>query len=227
MFNKLLISSKQITFKAAVLFASLYLTIAPSHAADCPVGLQNEAFIGNSANDKDTLLICPPMNGRLQVGGVHGTDDLMGTISAMGSLIVKQDSLISSLQATLSSLSETSKSQERDICPLTTAMSVKMQVATNGAVDWQYFSTSDSAHYLIVANHHNGQTYNINSTLYRFNMATERLEVLQQVATIGAVDWEHFSTSDSAHYLIVANQRNDQTHNINSTLYRVRLQCLL
>ena len=40
------------------------------------------------------------------------------------------------------------------------------RIPTSGAYDWKYF-TIDGAHYLAVANHYNGNTYNIDSVVYR------------------------------------------------------------
>ncbi|MBN1993493.1 MAG: hypothetical protein JW953_12400 [Anaerolineae bacterium] len=91
------------------------------------------------------------------------------------------------------------------------------QIPTNGATAWKYF-TIGSNHYLAVANHYNGSTYNINSKIYQWNGSS--FVECQSIATNGAYDWEYFTIGGSDHYLAVANYYNGATRSINSRLYR-------
>jgi hypothetical protein len=84
------------------------------------------------------------------------------------------------------------------------------------ANDLEFFSIAD-ANYLVVANSRDEMTYDVNSTVYRWD--GERFVDYQHLATSGAADWEFF-TIDGEHFLAVANMRNDTTHQVNSQILR-------
>ena len=96
---------------------------------------------------------------------------------------------------------------------------VFQEIATSGALDWEAFDLHGVTH-LAVANHFNGSNDDITSRIYRYSNTTSRFELLQEVATSGAADWEAF-VIEGATYLVVANQRSDGiNYNIMSHIYR-------
>jgi hypothetical protein len=89
-------------------------------------------------------------------------------------------------------------------------------LATRGAADLKCL-TIGADHYLAVANERSDSTYDVNSTLYRWDGAA--FAAYQSLPTHGAKNWEFFTISDVP-YLVVANSRNDLTHNIDSQVFR-------
>jgi len=86
-----------------------------------------------------------------------------------------------------------------------------------GAIDWEYFEI-EGYHYLAVANHHNNTTGTINSIIYRWNNSIRQFEFYQAIRTNWAYDWEFFTIGDNF-FLVVANNRNATSYNIDSVLY--------
>ena len=73
-------------------------------------------------------------------------------------------------------------------------------------------------HYLVVANHSNASSRNINSVVYRWDTGSSQFVNYKNIPTHGALDWEHFEIN-GVHYLVVAYHGNGSSHNINSVLY--------
>ena len=93
------------------------------------------------------------------------------------------------------------------------------EVPTSGACDWEAF-TMDGVNYLAVANQLNTTNYNVDSRIYRYSLASDQFEVLQEIATSGAVNWEAFAI-DGTTYLAVANHQSGETaQRVNSRIYR-------
>ena len=93
------------------------------------------------------------------------------------------------------------------------------ELDTNGATDWEAF-TINGTMFLAVANNNGGGSYNIKSRIYRYSAASGKFEVVQEVDTSGARDWEAFTMNGTA-YLAVANYQNGgSSYNIKSRIYR-------
>lgn len=92
------------------------------------------------------------------------------------------------------------------------------EISTSGASDWEAF-TLDGATYLAVANQYDGSTYNLKSRIYRHSAKSGKFELVQEIDTSSAMDWESF-TLDGATYLAVANLRAASTYNVKSRIYR-------
>ncbi|KAJ8004417.1 hypothetical protein DPEC_G00135500 [Dallia pectoralis] len=90
-------------------------------------------------------------------------------------------------------------------------------VETHSAQDWEAFSIQEE-HFLVVANHRQGDNHNIDSVIYRWNPGTKLFEVNQTIETSGAYDWEFFSVGPYQ-FLVVANTLNGTSTNINSNIY--------
>uniref|UniRef100_A0A3P8ZWV3 Thrombospondin-like N-terminal domain-containing protein n=1 Tax=Esox lucius TaxID=8010 RepID=A0A3P8ZWV3_ESOLU len=88
---------------------------------------------------------------------------------------------------------------------------------THCAQDWEAFTIQEE-HFLVVANHRQGDNHNIDSVIYRWNPGTKVFEVNQTIGTSGAYDWEFFSVGPYQ-FLVVANTLNGTSTNINSTIY--------
>ena len=82
----------------------------------------------------------------------------------------------------------------------------------------------DNEQYLVVANGFDGSTHQIQSVLCHYNNITHNFEPAQEIDTKGAHDWEYF-TMDNEHYLVVANQHDDSTYQIQSVLYLLNSVC--
>ncbi len=93
---------------------------------------------------------------------------------------------------------------------------------TSSAEHVEAFQISDlesemTGDYLVVANHRDKQTYEVNSTLYQWD-GTSFVEY-QSIPTKGASDAEFFTLGDDA-FLAVANMYDGTTHNIDSRIYK-------
>jgi len=91
-------------------------------------------------------------------------------------------------------------------------------IPTNGAFDWESFTAGGNA-YLAVANSSNGSTYNINSKVYRFDLAAGQFVEVQNFPTNSAADWEFF-TAGGEEFLVVGNGYNGSSYNNISKIYR-------
>jgi len=89
------------------------------------------------------------------------------------------------------------------------------EILTNGGINWEYFVIDDVI-YLAIANHFNGSTYNINSTIYKWNGSS--FNVTQTLSTKAGFDIDFFSI-DNESYISVANNRDGSTFNLPSKIY--------
>ncbi|CAG10357.1 unnamed protein product, partial [Tetraodon nigroviridis] len=84
-------------------------------------------------------------------------------------------------------------------------MFVRFQdILTYSAVDWEFFSLGEN-HFLIVANSFNGESYSLNSILYRWQ-GYEGFVPVHWLPTIGCSDWEYFNYQGEA-YLIYSSAK--------------------
>ncbi|KAM9842476.1 thrombospondin-type laminin G domain and EAR repeat-containing protein-like [Aulostomus maculatus] len=84
-------------------------------------------------------------------------------------------------------------------------MFVRFQdIVTYSAVDWEFFSLGEE-HFLVVANSFNGESYSLNSILYRWQ-GYEGFVPVHWLPTIGCSDWEFFS-SEGESYLIYSSAK--------------------
>jgi len=87
--------------------------------------------------------------------------------------------------------------------------------------DWEHFEVAGD-HFLVVANFKDdsGGTTAVNSVLYRFN-ETKHLDPIQDIPTVGAVDWEHFVV-DGEHFLALASliDEYESSYEVHSALFR-------
>ncbi|XP_035023134.2 thrombospondin-type laminin G domain and EAR repeat-containing protein-like [Hippoglossus stenolepis] len=77
-------------------------------------------------------------------------------------------------------------------------------ITTYSAVDWEFFSLGEE-HFLIVANSFNGESYSLNSVLYRWQ-GYEGFVPVHWLPTIGCSDWEFFSSKGES-YLIYSSAK--------------------
>ncbi|XP_043999053.1 thrombospondin-type laminin G domain and EAR repeat-containing protein-like [Gambusia affinis] len=66
-------------------------------------------------------------------------------------------------------------------------------IVTYSAVDWEFFSLGEE-YFLVVANSYNGESYSLNSILYRWQ-GYEGFVPVHWLPTIGCSDWEFFSSN--------------------------------
>ncbi|XP_038955105.1 thrombospondin-type laminin G domain and EAR repeat-containing protein isoform X3 [Rattus norvegicus] len=91
------------------------------------------------------------------------------------------------------------------------------RIATHSARDWEAFEV-DGEHFLVVANHREGDNHNIDSVVYRWNPSSQLFEANQSIATSGAYDWEFFTVGPYS-FLVVANTFNGTSTQVHSHLY--------
>lgn len=91
------------------------------------------------------------------------------------------------------------------------------------AWDWASYDANGQT-FLIFGIHHTQFpiTYDINSILYTFNPATSEITQVQNLPTVGNVDWQTFSVGGTT-YALAANQYNTGNYTQNSRLYRVNV----
>ncbi|XP_040055648.2 thrombospondin-type laminin G domain and EAR repeat-containing protein isoform X1 [Gasterosteus aculeatus] len=77
-------------------------------------------------------------------------------------------------------------------------------IVTYSAVDWEFFSLGEE-YFMIVANSFNGESYSLNSILYRWQ-GYEGFVPVHWLPTIGCSDWEFFS-SEGESYLIYSSAK--------------------
>ncbi|GLD69348.1 thrombospondin-type laminin G domain and EAR repeat-containing protein-like isoform X1 [Lates japonicus] len=77
-------------------------------------------------------------------------------------------------------------------------------IITYSAVDWEFFSLGEE-HFLVVANSFNGESYSLNSILYRWR-GYEGFVPVHWLPTIGCSDWEFFSFKGES-YLIYSSAK--------------------
>ncbi|XP_006898485.1 PREDICTED: thrombospondin-type laminin G domain and EAR repeat-containing protein-like [Elephantulus edwardii] len=91
------------------------------------------------------------------------------------------------------------------------------RITTHSARDWEAFQV-DGEHFLVVANHREGDNHNIDSVIYKWNPRTQFFETNQTIATSGAYDWEFFTVGPYS-FLAVANTFNGTSTKVYSHLY--------
>ncbi|CAL8285424.1 unnamed protein product [Lota lota] len=77
-------------------------------------------------------------------------------------------------------------------------------IVTYSAVDWEFFSLGKD-YFLVVANSFDGDSYSLNSVLYRWQ-GYEGFVPVHWLSTIGCSDWEFF-TSEEKSYLIYSSAK--------------------
>ncbi|KAM9340940.1 thrombospondin-type laminin G domain and EAR repeat-containing protein-like [Symphorus nematophorus] len=77
-------------------------------------------------------------------------------------------------------------------------------IVTYSAVDWEFFSLGEE-YFLVVANSFNGESYSLNSILYRWQ-GYEGFVPVHWLPTIGCSDWEFFSFKGES-YLIYSSAK--------------------
>ncbi|KAM3870975.1 thrombospondin-type laminin G domain and EAR repeat-containing protein [Diretmus argenteus] len=77
-------------------------------------------------------------------------------------------------------------------------------IVTYSAVDWEFFSLGED-NYLVVANSFDGESYSLNSVLYRWQ-GYEGFVPVHWLPTIGCSDWEFFSSQGES-YLIYSSAK--------------------
>ncbi|KAK5857618.1 hypothetical protein PBY51_010850 [Eleginops maclovinus] len=77
-------------------------------------------------------------------------------------------------------------------------------IVTYSAVDWEFFSLGEE-YFLVVANSFNGESYSLNSVLYRWQ-GYEGFVPIHWLPTIGCSDWEFFSSKGES-YLIYSSAK--------------------
>ncbi|KAF3845030.1 hypothetical protein F7725_008193 [Dissostichus mawsoni] len=77
-------------------------------------------------------------------------------------------------------------------------------IVTYSAVDWEFFSLGEE-YFLVVANSFNGESYSLNSVLYRWQ-GYEGFVPVHWLPTIGCSDWEFFSSKGES-YLIYSSAK--------------------
>ncbi|XP_041827115.1 thrombospondin-type laminin G domain and EAR repeat-containing protein-like [Melanotaenia boesemani] len=77
-------------------------------------------------------------------------------------------------------------------------------IITYSAVDWEFFSLGEE-YFLVVANSYNGESYSLNSILYRWQ-GYEGFVPIHWLPTIGCSDWEFFSIKGES-YLIYSSAK--------------------
>ncbi|XP_057715136.1 thrombospondin-type laminin G domain and EAR repeat-containing protein [Corythoichthys intestinalis] len=88
---------------------------------------------------------------------------------------------------------------------MTARLFVRFQdIVTYSAVDWEFFSLGED-YFLVVANSFNGESYSLNSVLYRWQ-GYEGFIPVHFLPTIGCSDWEFFSAGRDS-YLIYSSAK--------------------
>ncbi|XP_061650628.1 thrombospondin-type laminin G domain and EAR repeat-containing protein-like [Phyllopteryx taeniolatus] len=88
---------------------------------------------------------------------------------------------------------------------MTERLFVRFQdIVTYSAVDWEFFSLGEE-YFLVVANSFNGESYSLNSVLYRWQ-GYEGFVPIHWLPTIGCSDWEFFSAGGDS-YLIYSSAK--------------------
>ncbi|XP_049917820.1 thrombospondin-type laminin G domain and EAR repeat-containing protein-like [Epinephelus moara] len=77
-------------------------------------------------------------------------------------------------------------------------------IVTYSAVDWEFFTLGEE-YFLVVANSFNGESYSLNSILYRWQ-GYEGFVPVHWLPTIGCSDWEFFSSKGES-YLIYSSAK--------------------
>ena len=91
-------------------------------------------------------------------------------------------------------------------------------IPTSGAHDAESF-VIDGETYLAIPHYHDGSTYSLNSKIYKWNSGTDQFDELQDIPTIGPLDFESF-VIDGETYLAVANYHDGSGYSFDSKIYK-------
>uniref|UniRef100_A0A8C1SQG5 Thrombospondin-type laminin G domain and EAR repeats b n=1 Tax=Cyprinus carpio TaxID=7962 RepID=A0A8C1SQG5_CYPCA len=112
---------------------------------------------------------------------------------ANSQMLTEEGKILYSINSTIYELSMTSQTF------------IKFQeIETNSALDWEYFTVGDDR-FLVVANSYDGNSYSLNSVIYRWQ-GFEGFIPVHRLSTNGCSDWEYFNTTDGS-YLIYSSAR--------------------
>ncbi|KTF95363.1 hypothetical protein cypCar_00015812 [Cyprinus carpio] len=112
---------------------------------------------------------------------------------ANSQMLTEEGKILYSINSTIYELSMTSQTF------------IKFQeIETNSALDWEYFTVGDDR-FLVVANSYDGNSYSLNSVIYRWQ-GFEGFIPVHRLSTNGCRDWEYFNTTDGS-YLIYSSAR--------------------
>uniref|UniRef100_A0A8C1YF50 Thrombospondin type laminin G domain and EAR repeats n=1 Tax=Cyprinus carpio TaxID=7962 RepID=A0A8C1YF50_CYPCA len=112
---------------------------------------------------------------------------------ANSQMLTEEGTILYSINSTIYELSMTSQTF------------IKFQeIETNSALDWEYFTVGDDK-FLVVANSYDGNSYSLNSVIYRWQ-GYEGFIPVHRLSTNGCSDWEYFNTTDGS-YLIYSSAR--------------------
>ncbi|KAM6946166.1 thrombospondin-type laminin G domain and EAR repeat-containing protein [Aplochiton taeniatus] len=77
---------------------------------------------------------------------------------------------------------------------------IKFQdILTHSAVDWEFFTVGEEK-FLVVANSHDGNSYSLNSVIYKWR-GYEGFVPVHSLPTFGCRDWEYFNTTEGSFLL--------------------------
>ncbi|XP_029462037.1 LOW QUALITY PROTEIN: thrombospondin-type laminin G domain and EAR repeat-containing protein [Rhinatrema bivittatum] len=91
-------------------------------------------------------------------------------------------------------------------------------ITTYQAQAWRYFTIGKKI-FLVVANFEQNEKRQELSVIYKWSPKKQKFVVYQRIATHSARDWEAFQIEGEA-FLVVANHREGDNHNINSIIYK-------
>ncbi|XP_068733349.1 thrombospondin-type laminin G domain and EAR repeat-containing protein-like [Montipora capricornis] len=89
-------------------------------------------------------------------------------------------------------------------------------INTTGALDIEYFMIADK-HYIAIANRRDGNTYNLNSSVFQWN--GHSFELWQNISTSGATSFDFFKIHSEL-FLAVTNSFDGSSSRINSSIYK-------
>ena len=89
-------------------------------------------------------------------------------------------------------------------------------INTAGACDIEYFMIADK-HYIAIANFQDGNTYNLNSSVFQWN--GHSFELWQNISTSGATSFNFFKIHSEL-FLAVTNYYDGSSSRINSSIYK-------
>ncbi|XP_030065493.1 thrombospondin-type laminin G domain and EAR repeat-containing protein [Microcaecilia unicolor] len=91
-------------------------------------------------------------------------------------------------------------------------------ITTYQAQAWRYFTIGKRI-FLAVANFERNENRQELSVIYKWNSMKQKFFIYQRIATHSARDWEAFQIAGET-FLVVANHRQGDNHNINSIIYK-------
>ena len=98
----------------------------------------------------------------------------------------------------------------------TAKFSLYQTIDSTGGLDMKYFTIANE-NYLAVANRRSGTSFQLNSTIYRWN--THKFVIVQNIPTLGATSFHFFKILPEL-FLSVTNSNNGTTKSLNSVIYK-------